>query len=145
MCQPRFFVVYPYYNDLELCDDLESNNTTLKSTNDLTLALKFCQDQDAVMLAYLLEYYSGNSMTHIGWMINVTKILPELSELSNHDYYEGATPSKKCIKMRLKKYDLYTYTRLTPVMEAYHDLHVRFQGCQRSVLFGFGFKTAVFS
>ena len=26
-------------------------------------------------------------MTHIGWMINVTKILPELSELSNHDYY----------------------------------------------------------
>jgi hypothetical protein len=25
-------------------------------------------------------------MSHIGWMINVTKILPELS-LSNHDYY----------------------------------------------------------
>ncbi len=35
------------------------------------------------MLAYLLEYYSENSMDHIGWMINVTKILPELS---NHDY-----------------------------------------------------------
>jgi hypothetical protein len=32
------------------------------------------------MLAYLLEYYSENSMTHIGWMINVTKILPKLSE-----------------------------------------------------------------
>ena len=39
------------------------------------------------MLAYLLEYYSENSMTHIGWMINVTKILPDLSKLSNHDYY----------------------------------------------------------
>ncbi|UZO03312.1 uncharacterized protein OCT59_023720 [Rhizophagus irregularis] len=55
----------------------------LKSANDLDLALKFCQDQDAVMLAYLLEYYSENSMDHIGWMINVTKILPELSK---HDY-----------------------------------------------------------
>jgi hypothetical protein len=39
------------------------------------------------MLAYLLEYYSENSVSehigHIGWMINVTKILPELSK---HDY-----------------------------------------------------------
>jgi hypothetical protein len=35
------------------------------------------------MLAYLLEYYSENSMDHIGWMINVTKILPKLSK---HDY-----------------------------------------------------------
>lgn len=39
------------------------------------------------MLAYLLEYYSENSMIHIGWMINVTNILPDLSKLSNHDYY----------------------------------------------------------
>ncbi|CAG8705826.1 2007_t:CDS:2 [Rhizophagus irregularis] len=81
------YVSYPYYNDLELCDDLELEDTYLKSANDLTLALKFCQDRDAVMLAYLLEYYSENSMTHIGWMINVTKILPDLSKLSNHDYY----------------------------------------------------------
>jgi hypothetical protein len=39
------------------------------------------------MLAYLLEYYSENSMNHIGWMINVTKILPDLSELSDYNYY----------------------------------------------------------
>jgi hypothetical protein len=32
------------------------------------------------MLAYLLEYYSENSLSHIGWMINVTEILPELSK-----------------------------------------------------------------
>ncbi|CAB4379748.1 unnamed protein product [Rhizophagus irregularis] len=83
------YASYPYYNESELCDDLELKDIclNLKSANDLSLALKFCQDQDAVMLAYLLEYYSENSMTHIGWMINVTKILPELSELSNHDYY----------------------------------------------------------
>ncbi|CAB4410016.1 unnamed protein product [Rhizophagus irregularis] len=30
------------------------------------------------MLAYLLEYYSENSIANIGWMINVTKILSEL-------------------------------------------------------------------
>ncbi|CAG8729898.1 1909_t:CDS:2 [Rhizophagus irregularis] len=81
------YASYPYYNDLELCDDLELNDIYLKSANDLTLALKFHQDRDSVMLAYLLEYYSENSMIHIGWMINVTNILPDLSKLSNHDYY----------------------------------------------------------
>jgi hypothetical protein len=30
------------------------------------------------MLAYLLEYYSENSMNHIGWMINVKKNLHKL-------------------------------------------------------------------
>ncbi|PKY61368.1 hypothetical protein RhiirA4_486244, partial [Rhizophagus irregularis] len=89
---------YPYCNELDLYNDLELKDTFLKSDNhsklikdksslksdsysklnDLELALKLNQDQDAVMLAYLLEYYSENSMTHIGWMINVTKILPKL-------------------------------------------------------------------
>ncbi|PKK62830.1 hypothetical protein RhiirC2_855424 [Rhizophagus irregularis] len=78
---------YPYYDGLELHNDLELQNNYLKSANDLTLALKFCQDRDAVMSAYLLEYYSENSMSHIGWMLNVTKILPDFSKLSNHDYY----------------------------------------------------------
>ncbi|CAB4436753.1 unnamed protein product [Rhizophagus irregularis] len=80
------YVSYPYYNDLELCNDLESKDMYLESANDLALALKFCQDRDAVMLAYLLEYYSENSMTHIGWMINVAKILPDLSESFNYEY-----------------------------------------------------------
>ncbi|GBC20773.2 hypothetical protein GLOIN_2v1784007 [Rhizophagus irregularis DAOM 181602=DAOM 197198] len=72
----------------------------LRSTND-DLALKFFQgyrfliyylslayfdpniyDQDAVMLAYLLEYYSRSYM-ECSWMINVTKILPEDEELFN--------------------------------------------------------------
>ncbi|GBB98992.1 hypothetical protein RclHR1_03390008 [Rhizophagus clarus] len=82
------YVSYPY-NYLELCDDLELKGENSNPANDLELALEFCQERDAVMLAYLLEYYSENSMTHIGWMINVTKILPRLSELSNHDYYYG--------------------------------------------------------
>ncbi|RGB40315.1 hypothetical protein C1646_663957 [Rhizophagus diaphanus] len=37
------YASYPYYNDLELCDDLKLNDTYLKSANDLTLTLKFHQ------------------------------------------------------------------------------------------------------
>ncbi|CAB5377032.1 unnamed protein product [Rhizophagus irregularis] len=74
---------YPCYDNLKLNDDLGLRDNDLRSANDLELALKFCQDQDAVMLAYLLEYYAEHSMGHIGWMINVTKILPGLSK---HDY-----------------------------------------------------------
>ncbi|RGB25607.1 hypothetical protein C1646_771484 [Rhizophagus diaphanus] len=74
---------YPCYDDLKLNEDLGLKDTDLRSANDLELALKYCQDQDAVMLAYLLEYYAEHSMGHIGWMINITKILPELSK---HDY-----------------------------------------------------------
>ncbi|PKC01468.1 hypothetical protein RhiirA5_504596 [Rhizophagus irregularis] len=74
---------YPCYDNLKLNDDLGLQDSDLRSANDLELALKFCQDQDAVMLAYLLEYYAEHSMGHIGWMINVTKILPGLSK---HDY-----------------------------------------------------------
>ncbi|PKY54165.1 hypothetical protein RhiirA4_472820 [Rhizophagus irregularis] len=65
------YVSYPYYNDLELYNDLESKDMYLESGNDLALALKFCQDRDA----------------HIGWMINVAKILPDLSELFSYEYY----------------------------------------------------------
>ncbi|GBC02299.1 hypothetical protein RclHR1_04550006 [Rhizophagus clarus] len=84
--QNKYFSYSSRY-DLELYDDLELKDENSNPANDLELALKFCQEQDAVMLGYLLEYYSENSMNHIGWMINVTKILPELSELSNYGYY----------------------------------------------------------
>ncbi|GES88069.1 hypothetical protein GLOIN_2v1881093 [Rhizophagus clarus] len=56
---------YSYYEDLKLYDDFKLKDEDLKSTNDLEFAFKFCKDQDAVILAYLLEYYSENSMTHI--------------------------------------------------------------------------------
>ncbi|CAG8675414.1 6344_t:CDS:2 [Rhizophagus irregularis] len=64
---------YPCYDDLKLYDDLGFEDNDLRSTNDLELALKFCQNEDAVMLAYLLEYYSENSMNHIA--ANYAKLL----------------------------------------------------------------------
>ncbi|PKY55695.1 hypothetical protein RhiirA4_505088 [Rhizophagus irregularis] len=87
---------YPCYDDLKLYDDLGFEDNDLRSTNDLELALKFCQDEDAVMLAYLLEYYSENSMNHIGWMINVTKILPELSKHNHAANYAKLLYYKPC-------------------------------------------------
>ncbi|PKY53028.1 hypothetical protein RhiirA4_471020 [Rhizophagus irregularis] len=73
--------LYSELKDLKL-NDLNLNDLKLNylNLNDLELAFMLCQDQDAVMLAYLLEYYSENAMTHTGWMINVIKILSELSE-----------------------------------------------------------------
>ncbi|PKB99440.1 hypothetical protein RhiirA5_429693 [Rhizophagus irregularis] len=61
-----------------LFENAEKLHRPQNKYNILELALKLCKGQDAVMLAYLLEYYCDNSMTHVGWMINVTKILPEL-------------------------------------------------------------------
>ncbi|CAB5377036.1 unnamed protein product [Rhizophagus irregularis] len=87
---------YPCYDDLKLYDDLGFEDNDLRSTNDLELALKFCQNEDAVMLAYLLEYYSENSMNHIGWMINVTKILPELSKHNHAANYAKLLYYKPC-------------------------------------------------
>ncbi|GBC06565.1 hypothetical protein RclHR1_06920004 [Rhizophagus clarus] len=94
--KPRENYFSPYYKELknensDPANDLENsdpdNDLESKAANDLELALNFCQKRNAVMLGYLLEYYSENSMTHIGWMINVTKILPYLSGISDHDYY----------------------------------------------------------
>uniref|UniRef100_U9TTN0 Uncharacterized protein n=1 Tax=Rhizophagus irregularis (strain DAOM 181602 / DAOM 197198 / MUCL 43194) TaxID=747089 RepID=U9TTN0_RHIID len=65
-------------NDLELALKLKDEPT------DDELALEIHQGRNAIILAYLLEYYFENSMTHIGWMINVTTILPELF---NNKYY----------------------------------------------------------
>ncbi|PKK79781.1 hypothetical protein RhiirC2_768729 [Rhizophagus irregularis] len=70
---------YPYHHESLKLSKLD---------NDLKLALSFCKDRDAVMLAYLLEYYSENSLSHIGWMINVTEILPELSKHKYANYVD---------------------------------------------------------
>ncbi|PKY59389.1 hypothetical protein RhiirA4_482104 [Rhizophagus irregularis] len=73
--------LYSKLKDLKL-NDLNLNDVKLNDVklNHLELALKLDQDQDAVMLAYLLEYYSENAMTHTGWMNNVIEIFPKLPE-----------------------------------------------------------------
>ncbi|PKC02720.1 hypothetical protein RhiirA5_424833 [Rhizophagus irregularis] len=122
------YVSYPYYNDLKLYEDFKFNNEDLKlndedlkSVNDLELTLEFREDQDTVILAYLLEYYTENSMTHIGWMINVTKILPKL--LANYMellYYKPCFgginykfPNKRFKELSVSEDNLKVYMPLT--------------------------------
>ncbi|PKY29423.1 hypothetical protein RhiirB3_391812 [Rhizophagus irregularis] len=80
--------LYSELKDLKL-KDLNLNNSKLNDLylslklkslklNYLELALKLDQDQDAVILTYLLEYYSENAKDHIGWMNNVKEIFPKL-------------------------------------------------------------------
>ncbi|GBC20745.2 uncharacterized protein OCT59_023748 [Rhizophagus irregularis] len=82
--------LYSELKDLKL-KDLNLNNSKLNDLylslklkslklNYLELALKLDQDQDAVILTYLLEYYSENAKDHIGWMNNVKEIFPKLPE-----------------------------------------------------------------
>ncbi|GBC06366.1 hypothetical protein RclHR1_00680010 [Rhizophagus clarus] len=111
---------YPFYDNLKLNGELGLEDKQLRH-NDLEIALKFCQDQDAVMLAYLLEYYSENSMDHIGWMINITKILPELPanyvELLYHKPCFGGIkynfPNKRFRELSVSEDNLKVYIPLT--------------------------------
>ncbi|PKC62832.1 hypothetical protein RhiirA1_457209 [Rhizophagus irregularis] len=122
------YVSYPYYSDLKLYEDFKLNNEDLKlndedlkSVNDLELALEFRKDKDTVILAYLLEYYTENSMTHIGWMINVTKILPKLpANYAELLYYKPCFgginynfPNKRFKELSVSEDNLKVYMPLT--------------------------------
>ncbi|CAG8544791.1 19696_t:CDS:2 [Rhizophagus irregularis] len=75
------YVSYPYYHELRLYDDFKLEDEDLISTNDLEFALKYCKDRDAVILAYLLEYYSENSMTHIANYMDLLLYKPCFGEM----------------------------------------------------------------
>ncbi|CAB4379737.1 unnamed protein product [Rhizophagus irregularis] len=126
---------YLELNDLELNDlelnDLELNDlknklklNDLNDLNDLELALKLCHGRDAVMLAYLLEYYSENAMNHTGWMSNVIEILPKLPEnYSESLFYKPCFGGMKfnLLNKRFKTYDslkLKVYLPVTRLIEA---------------------------
>ncbi|CAG8719769.1 16510_t:CDS:2, partial [Rhizophagus irregularis] len=94
---------YPYHHESLKLSKLD---------NDLKLALSFCKD--AVMLAYLLEYYSENSLSHIGWMINVTEILPELSKHKYEMKYNF--PNKRFKTVSFKQDLLEVYLPLTQLI-----------------------------
>ncbi|RIA99477.1 hypothetical protein C1645_357996 [Glomus cerebriforme] len=56
-------------------------NKIIKPCTDLEWAIEYCKDKerkDAVMVGYLLEYYSENALHHIGWMMTISKALPFL-------------------------------------------------------------------
>ncbi|GES92409.1 hypothetical protein GLOIN_2v848825 [Rhizophagus clarus] len=75
---------------------------------DLEWAIEYCNDKerkDAVMVGYLLEYYSENALHHIGWMTTISKALPLLYRY-NLDYYVKPLFYKDCFADKeLTQYD----------------------------------------
>ncbi|CAG8590670.1 2898_t:CDS:10 [Funneliformis caledonium] len=67
-------------------------------STDLECAIEYCKGKerkDAIMVGYLLEYYSENAIYHFGWMITISKALPLLYR-NNLDYYVKAVLYKEC-------------------------------------------------
>ncbi|RGB37031.1 hypothetical protein C1646_695712 [Rhizophagus diaphanus] len=80
----------------------------VRPSTDLEWAIEYCKDKerkDAVMVGYLLEYYSENALHHIGWMTTISKALPLLYRY-NLDYYVKPLFYKDCFADKeLTQYD----------------------------------------
>ncbi|PKY44325.1 hypothetical protein RhiirA4_513369 [Rhizophagus irregularis] len=68
---------------------------------DLQVAIRFCSkdrriDRHVVIVGYLLEYYTNNAVQNIGWLITVSKAIPELYRHKLLDYYAKEIFYKKC-------------------------------------------------
>ncbi|PKY27321.1 hypothetical protein RhiirB3_473421 [Rhizophagus irregularis] len=68
---------------------------------DLQVAICFCSkdrriDRHVVIVGYLLEYYTNNAVQNIGWLITVSKAIPELYRHKLLDYYAKEIFYKKC-------------------------------------------------
>ncbi|RGB38581.1 hypothetical protein C1646_812538 [Rhizophagus diaphanus] len=60
-----------------------------KPKNNMELAIYYCRGRDpkdAIIVAYLLEYYSRNPTNCVGWMCTVSKAIPLLFENKYDDY-----------------------------------------------------------
>ncbi|PKC75731.1 hypothetical protein RhiirA1_497071 [Rhizophagus irregularis] len=68
---------------------------------DLQVAICFCSkdrriDRHVFIVGYLLEYYTNNAVQNIGWLITVSKAIPELYRHKLLDYYAKEIFYKKC-------------------------------------------------
>ncbi|CAG8659395.1 21020_t:CDS:10 [Rhizophagus irregularis] len=60
-----------------------------KPENNMELAIYYCRGRelkDAIIVAYLLEYYSRNPTNCVGWMCTVSKAIPLLFEYNYDDF-----------------------------------------------------------
>ncbi|RIA81856.1 hypothetical protein C1645_836284 [Glomus cerebriforme] len=72
-----------------------------KNLSDLQIAIRLCKggiegNRRSLIVAYLLEYYTENSLRHIGWLITVSEALPELYEYRLENYVRELF-YKRCI------------------------------------------------
>ncbi|CAI2168588.1 18803_t:CDS:2 [Funneliformis geosporum] len=88
---------FGFYKPKDEPNDKKGKQVEVHNT-DLECAIEYCKGKerkDAIMVGYLLEYYSENSIHHFGWMITISKALPLLYR-NNLDYYVKALLYKEC-------------------------------------------------
>ncbi|CAG8507128.1 476_t:CDS:10 [Funneliformis caledonium] len=65
--------------------DILEHSTNNTNKNDLQIAIELCKkdhqcNRRILLVTYLLEYYSQNATKHHGWLIAISKALPDLYE-----------------------------------------------------------------
>ncbi|CAG8644699.1 3160_t:CDS:2, partial [Funneliformis mosseae] len=116
----------------ELLLNYESTDLT-----DLQIAIRLCSkdprrvNRHIVIVGYLLEYYTTHATRNLGWLITVSKALPELYN-DNHEllnYYAREIFFKKCFK-GLELSDNIDYRDFMPL-----DVEKRRQKSQKFIAF----------
>ncbi|CAG8588354.1 13911_t:CDS:10 [Funneliformis caledonium] len=116
----------------ELLLNYESTDLT-----DLQIAIRLCSkdprrvNRHIVIVGYLLEYYTTHATRNLGWLITVSKALPELYN-DNHEllnYYAKEIFFKKCFK-GLELSDNIDYRDFMPL-----DVEKRRQKSQKFIAF----------
>ncbi|CAB4389248.1 unnamed protein product [Rhizophagus irregularis] len=96
----------------------KKGETRIKSLSDLQIAIRLCKkglecNRRSLIVAYLLEYYTENSLKHIGWLSTVSEALPDLSNKCNLKSFIKEIFFKRCIS-GVEISDVIDYTDLTP-------------------------------
>ncbi|GBC05563.1 hypothetical protein RclHR1_00630010 [Rhizophagus clarus] len=63
---------------------------------DLQVAIQKRIDRHVIIVGYLLEYYTSNAIQNFGWLITVSKAIPELYNHKLLDYYAKEMFYKEC-------------------------------------------------
>ncbi|PKY58837.1 hypothetical protein RhiirA4_513681 [Rhizophagus irregularis] len=118
------YASYAYYNDLELCDDLELNDTYLKSANDLTLALKFHQVCQGTLKVFvpLINLISTNSSDFFSYNKMREDILPDIYMVP----FPNFTTRDTKIEGKSKKKGIVHFLRKTLFPPGYKNLEDKY-------------------
>ncbi|RIA89799.1 hypothetical protein C1645_824254 [Glomus cerebriforme] len=92
---------YRNAEDKQESQDDVNEQEKIHGLTDLQIAIRFCSedrriDRHVVIVGYLLEYYTNNAVWNIGWLITVSKALPELYGHKLLGYYAREIFYKEC-------------------------------------------------
>ncbi|CAB5362121.1 unnamed protein product [Rhizophagus irregularis] len=95
----------------------ETKKLRINNSSDLQIAIRLCKgglecNRRSLIVAYLLEYYTENSLKHIGWLSTVSEALPDLIKYNLKNFIKEIF-YKRCIS-GVEISNMIDYTDLTP-------------------------------